>query len=213
MQKLASKRKGPKRYHPNGLQLPIFLQGNLNESTTNQGKDKQEAHAIESSACCQARVPDSDVCEFGYLHLQTSLTQLPISPNTYASLLVKSNLNFLDLSLLASLEVGRYTGQRLLEDPQNISHFLGGKNWSYCSYVPFHYDESALVRHATDCVVARLRGLLTPMDKVWESLAVSSYLKALSHLQGAINSNSQYLMSETLLATQILGLYEVSFPQ
>jgi hypothetical protein len=125
-------------------------------------------------------------------------------------MLTKCNLDFLDLSLLASLEVGRYTGQRLLESPRNMSHFLGGKNWSYWGYVPFHYNQSVLVRNASDCVVARVRCLLTPKATQWESLALSSYSKALLNLQEAINSTPQHPTAEILCATQILGLYEVS---
>lgn len=129
----------------------------------------------------------------------------------YPSMILKCNLDFVDLSSLASFEVGRYTGQRLIERPGSITHFLGGTTWSYCRYVPFYYAQSDLVRHATDCVIARVRCLLTPQRTEWESLAITCYSKALSTLQEAINSTSQYPTAEVLCATQILSLYEVSY--
>jgi hypothetical protein len=124
-------------------------------------------------------------------------------------MLKKCNLAFLDLSLLASLEVGRNTGQKLLENRQNISHFLKGKNWSYFQFVPFYYDQYDLIRKATDCVIARVRCLLSPRDPDLEAIAVLAYSKALSDLQEAINSAVSRPTTEVLCATQILGLYEV----
>jgi hypothetical protein len=133
-----------------------------------------------------------------------------VSTTTYPSMLARRNLEFLDLSLLASIHIGRNTGQKLLETPMNISHFLKGRAWSYFRFVPFYYDQCELIHNATDCIVARVRCLLTPNDGNLESLAVSSYSNALSHLQRALNSAKQNPTAQILCATQILGLYEVS---
>ena len=199
MQTVALRRKQqPKHRHPNSRQLPRFAPDL-----------EQGAEAVEKASSIQFQNTDLDFVQSDEFPSEPSLTDLRVFTITYPSMLTKSNLNFLDLSLLASLEVGRYTGQRLLENPQNLSHFLGGKNWSYCRYVPFYYNDSALVRSATDCVLARVRCLLTPDDTKWESVALSSYSKALSSLQEAINSTSQIPTAEILCSTQILGLYEV----
>ncbi|KAL6899917.1 hypothetical protein GGI43DRAFT_53705 [Trichoderma evansii] len=111
-----------------------------------------------------------------------------------------------------SVGVGRYTGQRLLGSPQIISHFFKGRNWSYFQYIPLHYQQSVLIRSATDCVLARVRCLLTPDDKKWELFALSFYSRALLKLQDAIYSTSQDITAEVLCATLMLGLYELLNP-
>lgn len=204
MQKVALRRKRePKQHHPNSRQLPVFVRDDdAGESSGSQFLDR--------GSRIQSENPDSAAVESDELRSQTSLTHLRVAA-VHPPMLVKSNLDFVELSSLASLEVGRYTGQRLIERSRSIAHFLGGTTWSYCRYVPFHYAQSVLVRNATDCVVARVRCLLTPEDTDWESLALTSYSKALSNLQEAINSTSQHPTTEVLCATQILSLYEVSF--
>jgi hypothetical protein len=202
MQKVALRRKGKSRqHHPNSRQLPVFIRG---DDASKSSKDKlfdRYSHIQSENPCPAAVEPDE-------LHLQTSLTQLRVAA-MHPSMLVRSNLDFADLSSLASLHVGRYTGQRLIERPRSIAHFLGGTSWSYCRYLSFYYAQSVLLRTAADCVVARVRYLLTPEDTSWESLALTSYSDALSHLQEAINSTSQHPTAEVLCATQILSLYEV----
>lgn len=204
MQKVAQKRKRqPKHQHPNSRQIPVFI---ADEDFSGSATDRRQPETVDVT-----RIPAitryDDVClraDVAYLHT--------VSP-AYPIMLAKTNLRFLDLSLLASVGVGRYTGQRLLENPQSITHFFEGKNWSYFRYIPLHYDQSVLIRSATDCVLARVRCLLTPDDKQWELLALSKYSMALSNLQDAIHSASQHITTEVLCATQILGLYEVSANQ
>jgi hypothetical protein len=213
MQTVALRRKQqPKHRHPNSRQLPSFMLGDdSSETTAKQKRDKESnvSEVIDKNSCVHSENSDFDIVPSDGGFSQQSLRHMPVSSFAYPSMLAKCNLNFLDLSLLTSIEVGRYTGQRLLENPRNLSHFLGGKNWSYCRYVPIHYDHSVLVRNATDCVLARVRCLLTPNDTRWESLALSYYSNALSNLQKAINSSSQIPTAEILCATQVLGLYEV----
>ncbi|KAL6805119.1 hypothetical protein J3E68DRAFT_387676 [Trichoderma sp. SZMC 28012] len=203
MQKVAQKRKRqPKHQHPNSRQIPVFI---ADEDFSGSATDRRQTETVDVT-----RIPAitsyDDVClraDVAYLHT--------VSP-AYPIMLAKTNLRFLDLSLLASVGVGRYTGQRLLENPQSITHFFEGKNWSYFRYIPLQYDQSVLIRSATDCVLARVRCLLTPDDKQWELLALSKYSMALSNLQDAIHSASQHITTEVLCATQILGLYELLNP-
>lgn len=202
MQKVAQKRKsGPKHRHPNSRQIPVFIVAS--DDASDSAIDQEQTQRSKA-----AKKPE--MARFDEVCLQSGLTDMRAPAPAYPTILAKSNLRFLDLSLLASIGVGRYTGQRLFEAPQSISHFFEGKNWSYFHYVPLHYDQSVLIRRATDCVLARVRCLLIPEDRKWELFALSSYSMALSNLQDAINSSSQNLTAEVLCATQILGLYEVS---
>jgi hypothetical protein len=203
---------GPKQHHPNSRQLPIFILNNeLSESTASH-KDKNESFdfdMLNAYSLSPFDNSESDIARSENFNSLTSLTQARVCATAYPSMLVKCKLDILDLSLLVSLEIGRYTGERLLRNPQNLVSFLGGKNWSFCRYIPHHYSQSDLVRKATDCVLARVRCLLSPKQAEWEPLAISSYSEALSVLQEAINSTSQVPSADVLCATQMLGVYEV----
>ncbi|KAL7933844.1 hypothetical protein V8C35DRAFT_302573 [Trichoderma chlorosporum] len=203
MQKVAQKRKRePKHQHPNSRQIPIFL-GPGDESDC--AADQKQPQALEV-AKVPAKTGSDGVC------LRTDVTYLRTVASAYPMILAKTNLRFLDLSLLASVGVGRYAGQRLLENSRNISHFFEGANWSYFRYIPEHYDQSVLIRSATNCVLARVRCLLTPDEKRWELFALSQYSIALSKLQDAIHSTLRNITTEVLCATRILGLYELLNP-
>lgn len=207
MQKVAWRRKqAPKRSHPNSRQLPLFLPIDSHVDTSPGKKQEQKSNTISAGDIDYSKQQDGqwpNIDHPGGMHMR-------VLPLIYPTMFVKCSLDFLDLSLLASLEIGRYTGPRLLERPQNMACFLGGKNWSYCRYMLALYGESVLIRSAADCVVARVRCLLTPEAPEWESLAISSYSKALTHLQGAISNPKERPSAELLCATQVLGLYEVS---
>ncbi|KAF2096224.1 hypothetical protein NA57DRAFT_59280 [Rhizodiscina lignyota] len=217
MRKVAQRRrKDPSRPHPNSRQLPIFIQDdNANEPMERQkdGKDATEAGFFDKVGHVQPVRLDNDVVEFGSSRLHTeTLTHPREFGLAYPPMLTKCNVELLDLSFLASLEVGRYTGQKLLENRENLSHFLRAKNWSYLPFVAGYLNQSALVRSATDCVVAQVRSLLTPNEPKWGSIALSSYSKALSKLQAEIDRNTQSPTTEILCATQVLGLYEMLNP-
>jgi hypothetical protein len=200
MQKVARRRERQRRNkHPNKGQLPAFLIDTLDKIPTEEQSESE-------SQCFSDKFSHSDE-----LHSFLSIERLQASPSSYSTLLAKYNLCIVDLSYLASLEVGRYTGMRLLERPKNITNFLSGRNWSYLRHVPLLYEQSTIVRNATDCVVARVRWLLQEdsYGSKWESLAISSYAKALSTLQKAMTSTPNGITNEVLCATEILGLYEV----
>jgi hypothetical protein len=209
MRQVALRRKAaPKQHHPNARQLPVFISSTPEKDTASKSSSSppQEPEFLHRGGRIRPLGPDFDINAYCS---PTTLMPSLVSAGTYPTMLARCNLDCLDLSLLASLEVGRYTGQRLLESPRNLSHFLQGKNWSYFHHVPLYYGESVIIRNATDCVVSRVRCLLSPTDTDWESLAISSYSKALSTLQKAIDCTAEYPSAEVLCATQILGLYEV----
>lgn len=201
MQKVAQKRKAePKHRHPNSRQLPVFIPSDELHEGAAECKQIQTLNVAERQFQTK---PDG-------VYIQTDTAYLRTPASAYSAVLAKANLHFLDLSLLTSVGVGRYTGQRLFENPQTIAHFFTGRNWSYFQYIPSRYQQSVLISSATDCVLARVRCLLTPGDKNWELFALSAYSRALSKLQDAVDSTSQRITAELLCATQMLGLYEVS---
>jgi hypothetical protein len=201
MRKVARRRERHRQNnHPNRGQFPAFFFSNtIDKVTTDQQSESESQRTLDQC------LGSDDLPE------HTSIARLQPAANSYSTMLVKYNLCIVELSNLASLEVGRYTGMRLLERPKKLSHFLSGRNWSYLRHVPLLYERSIIVRNATDCVVARVRWLLQedPHSSKWEPLAVSSYTKALSALQKAMISTPNEVTTELLCATQILGLYEV----
>jgi hypothetical protein len=201
MRNVALRRKMiPKKPHPNGRQLPVFIVDDEPENRQKQYATTKSVrtHRLSSEFSHHDNLPPPFV---------TFYPGLGTSPPT---MLAQCNLDFRDLSILASHEVGRFTGRRLLENPGLFPHFLGKKNLSYCQFVPLHYGRNNCIRYAVDCAVARARCLLSPSETQWELLALSSYTKAISTLQKALDSVSSQCTVEILCATQILALYEVS---
>lgn len=218
MQKVAMRRKREAKNrmqsHPNSRQLPVFVSAKLEKSV--KAPFLCEAHLEQVGCYSKDQEQEFDHLrrdKTGYAYdpfLQCVSPTLPIFANPPA-ILMKANLGFLNFSTLASFEIGRYTGERLLATPSRFTNFLGTKSWSYFWYVPARYDSCALLRIATDCVAARVRHLLAPSDSEWGALALRCYAKALSEVQRAINASAgQKPSAEVLCATQILGLYEVS---
>lgn len=199
------KKRGKKSPHPNRRQFPLFIS---NEFASGPVGSTSQVHNQNCTTTIFSDESEKDGSN--RVSSQVTRTCLGFFTPTFLPASGKNSVHYLDLSLLASLEVGRYTGQKLLERPQNITQFLGGKNWSYFRYVPLYYDKDILIRNATDCVLARVKCSLSPDSLECESLALRAYLKALASLQDAINSSTRHLTVETLCATQILGLYEVS---
>jgi len=81
--------------------------------------------------------------------------------------------------------------------------------WSFVSYIPARYGEEACLTLATDCLLSKVREIVTPESSVYKPKVISSYVKALRSFQKAIDSPSQRFNPEVLCATQILALYEV----
>ncbi|OCL09252.1 hypothetical protein AOQ84DRAFT_272020, partial [Glonium stellatum] len=74
------------------------------------------------------------------------------------------------------------------------------------------YGHSACLTDAVDCIVARVRCLVSPAHVSWERLAISLYTKALKSLQAALDSLTQRLTPDILCVTEILALYELLNP-
>jgi hypothetical protein len=122
---------------------------------------------------------------------------------------MKGGFDIIDLSTLATYHVGRATAEALSSDPLQLLGLLDFKQWSYMSYLPSLYGSSACLDNAVDCLIARIRHIITPNGERGEREVIRLYLKAIDSLQKALNSPSQRLAAHVLCATEILALYEV----
>lgn len=132
-----------------------------------------------------------------------------LSLSRYEWLRVKAGFDILNISPLTSLHIGRAAVEYFITDPSRLTQLLRYKQWSYLSYLPSRYGHGSCLDHATDCVVARLRQMVSPATHYDEARVVSLYVKALKSLQLALDDPSQCLQPETLCATELLTLFEV----
>src|ERR1700761_4854451 len=137
----------PKRPHPNVRQYPVFIPsdhlGGVIPSPE-ELRNRDIACTLDENVRQERGDSDPAFVECGDFHGGIGM---PISRALQIhcpEILAQCKLDFLDLSLLTSHQVGRFTGPKLLEHPRRISHFLGRKARSYCQYVPGHYGPSAL---------------------------------------------------------------------
>lgn len=134
-------------------------------------------------------------------------TSLPQS--AYELMTLKYGINILDLSNLTTFHVSRATRKALLSNPSQVINLLRYNRWSFFSYLQSSYEHNPCVRYAADCVVARVRQILSPSEDRWNSVVISLYVKALIALQKALDCPKQRFSPEVLYATEILALYEV----
>ncbi|KAH8821418.1 hypothetical protein F5884DRAFT_745744 [Xylogone sp. PMI_703] len=132
-----------------------------------------------------------------------------VSRKGYEEMSMKYGFNILDLSNLATFFVSRATGVVLSTDPSQLIHLLRYKQWSIFQYLPSRYEHTQCVKDATNCVVARVRQLISPPSHNLEATVLSSYVKALRSLQAALDSPKTRFKPEVLYATEILALYEL----
>ena len=80
------------------------------------------------------------------------------------------------------------------------------------SFIPSRYNHVASLRHATDCVTAKLRHMLQESDSRpanGEALILQHYASAVRAVRAALEDEQQRLMPETLCATKLLSAFEV----
>lgn len=138
-------------------------------------------------------------------------TRIPASlPLTaYESVSMRYGINIPDLSSLTTFHVSRATRKALSTDPSQVTNLLRYNQWSFFSYLSSSYETSPCVKSAVDCVVARVRQILSPSEHSLDSTVISSYVKALNTLQKALDCQNQRYSPEVLYAIEILALYEV----
>jgi hypothetical protein len=121
----------------------------------------------------------------------------------------------LNVMPLTGIRLGVASGTELSFEPlwTDVSASAGQleKN-KLLSFIPSRYGRATALTHATDCVVAKLRLMMLPVEYVSaasEATVLMHYSKALSALQASLNDEAQRMTPETLCATELLGIYEV----
>jgi hypothetical protein len=145
--------------------------------------------------------------------LSTSRLHPGLSLQGYEATIAAYNFDVVDLSTLASLPLGRFAGETLSANPSQLTHLLRCKQWSYLSYLPSRYGYSDCLKDAVNCIIARVRQILTPADQKLKPKVLLLYGRALKSLQKALDSPAQCYEPEVLGAIEILALYEVSIPK
>jgi hypothetical protein len=91
------------------------------------------------------------------------------------------------------------------------SSFLGTRK--LLSFIPSRYNHISSLHHATNCVVAKVRQILTHRDRRHpdgEAHALMHYTRALKSLQTDLGDEARWMAPETLCAAELLVAFEVS---
>lgn len=213
----ARRQKGDYGKH-NLLQVPLFLEQNhLDEDRTcgpptpsdgalrirnRDGSESDEASAVGSKRWSR-RSPVSE-------------RHLAIPGTLRLDFAILADLSLLlDLVPLTGLRLGIATLSHLEPESTHTKSFSASHIGSrkLLSFIPSRYGKVPSLTHATDCVVAKLRQmLLSPESRSTkgDTLVLTHYTKALRALQAALDDESQQVTPETLCATVLLGVFEVS---
>ncbi|OAL32036.1 hypothetical protein AYO22_00906 [Fonsecaea multimorphosa] len=131
----------------------------------------------------------------------------------YSHLIVSAHFSILNICPLASLHLGLAKVSHFTSDPvhmRDIFIFPYGGN-SLLSFVPSRYGQTPSLTYAADCVVERLRGIVDSNRVPSGGPTVASrYVKALKCLQAALDDRELCMKPETLCATELLGIFEVT---
>lgn len=80
----------------------------------------------------------------------------------------------------------------------------------YLEFLPARLGRNRALDSTVDCVAKALRNFCLPADGRSNVSMLQSYSKALKHLQKNLEDSGDYLSADTLCATQLLGIFEVS---
>lgn len=75
----------------------------------------------------------------------------------------------------------------LQQHPAEVLDFVGPKSKTFRLYFQSHYGQSACLTAAVDCIALHFQHLLLPERRNLDTLAIQSYVKALSSLRTALN--------------------------
>ena len=173
--------------------------------------EKQTEAGREAAASNSAR-PDLNHQQQGLIQFFKAGTAVPpsLASSGYESMKIKYGFDLLDVSALTTFHTGRITAQLLSKEPLRLATILRYCQWSYFSFLPSRYGYSACLDDATHCLAARLRQWVNTPGNSPRDGVLSLYSKSLTSLQSALNDPDLCLKPETLCATAILGIYEVS---
>ncbi|KAL7811704.1 hypothetical protein V8C44DRAFT_330095 [Trichoderma aethiopicum] len=132
--------------------------------------------------------------------------QDPLMPKQFAILL--------NLMPLTGLRLGVGTLSHYLYEPTQPKDRIitaQASSQRLLSFIPSRYGHVSLLRHATDCVIAKLQYESQPLEHRSpknDVKALSHYQRALKALQQALLDEREWAKPETLCATQLLGIFE-----
>jgi hypothetical protein len=112
------------------------------------------------------------------------------------------------LAPLTTIHIGRAAREYL---SANLLRFILpslGEEVSYVTHVPCRLGYEVALDHAVQCVVAAFHALNSQSSSKQKTLSL--YMRALNSLQQAIDDPERSLSAETLCATELLCLFEVS---
>ncbi|KAJ5217236.1 hypothetical protein N7468_010244 [Penicillium chermesinum] len=137
--------------------------------------------------------------------------ELPRLYTEYEAVRSRFQVDVQDLSMLTNFNVGRPTIAALSADPSRLRSLLGFSQWSYLQFVPSRYGRSHCLTAATDCLLARIQGILMP-ERRNEAKELRLHVAALTSLQDSLDDAYASLTPETLCASQLLGLHALLNP-
>jgi len=132
---------------------------------------------------------------------------MPLS--RYEATRIKYNVDLQDLSLLTGFNAGSATHGLLTNNPKFLEILMCARQWSYLQFVPALYDNSDCVTAAVDCLIARVRWMLTIKTQQGLAEVYMLYAKALKALQTALSCPKRCQDADVLCATQVISVHEV----
>lgn len=128
------------------------------------------------------------------------------APQIYGSAAIKDLIHFLP-NLLSLLNFD------IAQNPASASQgqllVRCGQLAAYIDFLPSRSGHSLTLDSAIQCLVAGLRDLAVPAAHRSPIKTLACYSRALECLQSSLSHPKQRLSSETLCATQLLGIFEV----
>lgn len=128
--------------------------------------------------------------------------------------LMPDSFSILNLAPLLGLRLGISTLSHFAQSVDEIAQVLsegipGSKR--LLTYIPQRYGHVPSLTHATNCVVAQLRLIMDQGRGVAKTqhIVLRHHTKAVKAIQVALSSKTECLQAETLLAVQLLGVFDV----
>lgn len=163
-----------------------------------------------AGVACQGRAYGRSSANF--ITPTTSLYQVWAIPSAAAAPQLYSSAQMNDLIHLVPY-ITSLVQYDCLKNPANMRNdhlTLNCANLAmYVEFLPSRLGYSSSLDSAIQCVVGALRDLTLPLEQRTPVTTLVSYTKALKHLQRSIADAEQCQKSETLCATQLLGIFEV----
>lgn len=160
-----------------------------------EGEDSRAEDPSWNAARCSVRAV-----------IPASLTSGP-----YERMRIRYNFDLLDLSQLTSFHISYATASSLANQPTLLTEILGHRHWSYLNYLPGRIGHNGALDKAAACVAARAQQWLASPSEPVSSGILKLYSSALAALQAELQCPNACLRPDVLCATELLGIYEVSF--